>query len=171
MSKNQKSSAKGSGGGGAKASAPIKLVAENKKARFDYIIGETFEAGVELRGSEVKAIRAGDINLKDSFIAFKNGEAYLQNAYISEYRASSYNNHIPERHRKLLLNASELDKIERAIQEKGFTCVPLKIYFKAGWAKVEIALAKGKNVGDKRQTEKSRDADREIASARRHNRE
>lgn len=155
----------------AKSSTPgIKIIAENKKARFDYSIGETFEAGLELRGSEVKSLRAGDVNLKDSYIVFKGGEAFLQNAHISVYKASSYMNHEPERLRKLLLKQTELVKIERATQEKGFTCVPLKIYFKAGWAKLEIALVKGKKAADKRESSKSRDAERELASARRKDR-
>jgi SsrA-binding protein len=150
-----------------KKKTDIKLITENKKARFDYAIGDVYEAGIELRGSEVKSVRAGEVNLKDSYIVIKNGEAFLQNAHISFYKASSYNNHEPERLRKLLLNSSELAKIERAITEKGLTCVPLKMYFKGGWAKVEIALAKGKNSGDKRESTKSRDIDRELAQAKR----
>lgn len=145
----------------------LKLIAENKKARFDYSIGETFEAGIELAGSEVKSVRRGDVQLKDSYIAFKNGEAYLQNAHISVYKASSYMNHEPERLRKLLLNKTELTKIERSIHEKGFTCVPLRMYFKAGWAKVEIALVKGKKAADKRESIKGREAERELAQAKR----
>ncbi|MES2963979.1 MAG: SsrA-binding protein SmpB [Bdellovibrionota bacterium] len=148
----------------------IKIVTENKKARFDYSIGETFEAGLELRGSEVKSLRAGDAQLKDSYIVFKSGEAFLQNAHIAVYKASSYNNHEPERLRKLLLKETELMKIDRAIQEKGLSCVPLKIYFKGGWAKLEIALVKGKKASDKRESLKSRDADRELAKAKRKDR-
>lgn len=144
----------------------VKLIAENKKARFDYALEDTYEAGLVLTGSEVKSLRNGQVQLKDSYIAFVRGEAFLQNAHISEYRASSYNNHIPERLRKLLLNAHELDQIERAIQEKGLTCVPTKIYFKNGRVKLEIALAKGKRVGDKRQSIKERDVKREIAQAK-----
>lgn len=144
----------------------IKIIADNKKARFDYTLEETFEAGLALTGSEVKSLRNGQVQLKDSYIAFRNGEAFLQNAHISEYRASSYNNHAPERLRKLLLHDYELNKIERAIQEKGLTCVPTKIYFKNGKVKLEIALAKGKKVGDKRQSIKDRDVKREIAQAK-----
>lgn len=144
----------------------IKLIAENKKARFDYTLEDTYEAGMALTGSEVKSLRNGQVNLKDSYISFSRGEAFLQNAHISEYRASSYNNHVPERLRKLLLHAYELDQIERAIQEKGLTCVPTKIYFKNGRVKLEIALAKGKKVGDKRQSIKERDSKREIAQAK-----
>lgn len=141
-----------------KKSSGIKIVAENRKARFDYTIEDTYEAGIELLGSEVKSVRRGDVNLKDSYVAFANGEAYLQNAHISPYKASSYMNHAPERRRKLLLNAIELRKIERAVEERGYTCVPLKLYFKGGWAKLEIALAKGKKTVDKRHAIKEREA-------------
>lgn len=140
----------------------ILIIQENKKARFDYEIVETYEAGLVLTGSEVKSVRAGSVQLKDSYVSFKGSEAFLQNAHISEYKASSYNNHEPERHRKLLLNRSELEKIFAAIREKGLTCVPLKIYFKKGRAKVEIALAKGKKAHDKRQAIKTRDAKAEL---------
>jgi SsrA-binding protein len=145
----------------------IKLVAENKKARFDFSIEETYEAGIELKGSEVKSLRAGDVNLKDSYIAFRNGEAFLQNAHISVYKASSYLNHEPERLRRLLLSKHDIEKIERAVHEKGYTCVPLKVYFKGSWAKLEIALAKGKKAADKRDSIKSRDASRELQQAKR----
>jgi SsrA-binding protein len=145
----------------------IKIVTENKKARFDYHILETFEAGMALTGSEVKSLRAGQANLKDSYVAFRGSEAYLQSAHISIYTASSYNNHEPERLRKLLLNKSELKQIDTAIQEKGLTCVPLKIYFKDGKAKLEIALAKGKLKGDKRESSKKREADRDVQRAMR----
>jgi SsrA-binding protein len=153
-----------------KKNGDIKIVAENKKARFDYSIEDTFEAGLELRGSEVKSLRKGDVNLKDSYVAFSNGEAYLQNAHISVYKSSSYLNHEPERRRKLLLNKTELDRLERALDEKGYTCVPLKIYFKKGWAKVEIALAKGKQGADKRDSIKSRDVKRELEQVKRKSR-
>jgi len=146
----------------------IKIVAENRKARFDYILLDKYEAGLVLTGSEVKSLRAGQCQLKDSYIAFQGDEAFLQKAHISIYTASSYNNHEPERLRKLLLNRPELNKIFAAIQEKGLTCVPLKIYFKKGIAKVEIALAKGKSKGDKRESSKTRDANREIDRQLRH---
>jgi len=144
----------------------IKIISDNKKARFDYSIVETMEAGIVLVGSEVKALRDNQVNLKDSYIAFKGHEAYLQNAHIGVYQASSYNNHDPERLRKLLLHANELEQIQSAIERKGLTCVPLKIYFKRGRVKLEIALAKGKKKGDKRQSIKSREADREMARAK-----
>lgn len=148
----------------------IKIITDNKKARFDYEILETYEAGLVLTGSEVKSLRLGDCSLKDSYVAFRGHEAYLQKAHISVYRASSYNNHEPERLRKLLLNHHELGKIFAAITEKGLTCVPLKMYFKKGMAKVEIALARGKKKGDKRQSIKNREADREIQRSMRKSR-
>ena len=116
----------------------IKIIADNKKARFDYEIVETYEAGLSLMGSEVKSLRDGSIRLKDSFVAIVGDELFLQNAHISIYQASSYNNHEPERKRKLLLHRYEIDKIERAMNEKGLTCVPTKIYWKNGRAKLEI---------------------------------
>ena len=140
----------------------IKIINDNKKARFDFEIIETYEAGLVLTGSEVKSLRVNGCTLKDSYVAFRGHEAYLQNAHIPIYMASSYNNHEPERVRKLLLNATELDKIHIATTEKGLTAVPLKMYFKKGMAKVEIAIARGKKKGDKRQAVKSREADREI---------
>lgn len=143
----------------------IKIITENKKAWFDYEILEKFEAGIVLQGSEVKSLRSSQVNLKDSYVAFRGHEAFLQNAHISVYMASSYNNHEPERLRKLLLHEHELAKLQAAITEKGLSCVPLKMYFKKGRAKVEIALARGKKKGDKRQTIKSREADRDIQRA------
>lgn len=140
----------------------IKIITDNKKARFDYEILETFEAGLVLTGSEVKSLRESQCSLKDSYVAFRGHEAFLQKAHIAVYMASSYNNHEPERVRKLLMHEHELDKIQIAITEKGLTCVPLKLYFKKGIAKVELALARGKKRGDKRQAIKSREADRDI---------
>lgn len=148
----------------------ILIVQDNKKARFDFTIIETFEAGLQLMGSEVKSLRNKDVQLKDSYITFKNNEAFLQNAHIAEYKASSYNNHAPERLRKLLLNRKELDKIFAAMREKGYTCVPLKIYFKNGRAKLEIALAKGKKTHDKREAIKKRDVSDQIRSSLRRSR-
>lgn len=141
----------------------ILLIAENRKARFDYEIIQTFEAGMVLTGSEVKSLRDRQVQLKDSYVSFRNNEAYLQNAHIAEYKASSYNNHVPERLRKLLLHRNELTKIDTAIREKGLSCVPLKIYFSKGRAKIELALVKGKKRHDKREAIKKRDVKREIA--------
>lgn len=146
------------------------LLQENKQARFDYHILETFEAGIVLIGSEVKALRLKQIQFKDSYISFRGSEAFLQNAHISEYKASSYNNHAPERLRKLLLNKAELIEIETGINEKGLTCVPLKIYFKEGLVKLEIALVKGKKIHDKREAIKKRDVDQQLRRAKQHDR-
>ena len=148
----------------------ILIVHENKKARFDYMIVETYEAGLQLMGSEVKSLRNKDVQLKDSYISFKGDEAYLQNAHIAEYKASSYNNHAPERHRKLLMNRKELDEIFGALREKGYSCVPLKIYFKNGRAKLQIALVKGKKTHDKREAIKKRDVSDQIRSSLRRSR-
>lgn len=149
----------------------IKIITENKKARYDFQVVETFEAGLVLVGSELKSLRNQQVTLKDSYISFRGDEAFLQNAHISVYQASSYNNHEPERLRKLLLHRNELTQIFSAIKEKGLTCVPLKLYFKRGLVKIQIALVKGKNKGDKRQDLKKRDATREIQRQMRHSRE
>lgn len=143
----------------------IKIITENKKAWFDFEIIEKYEAGIVLQGSEVKSLRNAQVNLKDSYVAFRGHEAFLQNAHISIYTASSYNNHEPERLRKLLLHEHELEKLHKAVTEKGLTVVPLKMYFKKGRAKVEIGVARGKKKGDKRQAVKSRESDREIQRA------
>lgn len=149
-----------------KTPSNIKIVAENKKARFDFHVEDTFEAGLVLTGSEVKSVRGGHVSLKDSYVSFRNGEAFLQKAHISIYAASSYNNHEPERLRKLLLHKLEIEKIERAVTEKGYTCVPLKVYLKGGRVKLEVALVRGKKHGDKREAIKNRESDRELARAR-----
>lgn len=148
----------------------IKIISENRKAWHDYHILDKYEAGLELRGSEVKALRLGMCQLKDSHVDFHNGELFVHNVNIAEYRSSSYNNHSPERRRKLLLSRKELDKLYGAIREKGFTCIPLKVYFKEGWAKMEIALAKGKKDHDKRDAIKTRDVKREMAQSARKSR-
>lgn len=144
----------------------IKIISENRKARHNFTILDSFEAGIALMGSEVKSLRAGSCNLQDAFVSFRGNEAFLQRANIAPYKASSYNNHEPERLRKLLLNKHEINKIRGAVEEKGMSCVPLKIYFKKGYVKVEIALAKGKQKGDKREALKKRDANREMARMR-----
>lgn len=140
----------------------ILIIQENRHVRHDYHVVETFEAGLVLTGSEVKSIRAKSIQLKDSYVSFKGNEAFLQNAHVNEYKASSYNNHHPERLRKLLLNRNELDRIFGALREKGLTCVPTKIYFKKGRVKVEVALVKGKKLHDKREAIKKRDVDNQL---------
>lgn len=148
----------------------IKIISDNRKARFDYTIIETFEAGLVLTGSEVKSLRGGHVQLKDSYISFSGDEAYLQNCHISEYKSSSYNNHQPERLRKLLMHRRELDKIYGAQREKGLACVPLKIYFKGARVKLEIALVKGKKAYDKREAKKSEAVKRDLKSQMRRDR-
>jgi SsrA-binding protein len=148
--------------------AGVKIIVVNKKARFNYEILDTYEAGLVLRGSEVKSLRNGQCVLKDSYISFKNSEAFLQNSHISIYTSSSYNNHEPERLRKLLLHDHELKKINALIQEKGLSLVPLKLYFKKGKVKVELGVGRGKNKADKRDTTKTRDASREMSQSLRH---
>lgn len=144
----------------------ILIIQDNKSVRHEYHILETFEAGLVLTGSEVKSIRARSVQLKDSYISFKGQEAFLQNAHISEYKSSSYNNHSPERLRKILLHKRELERIYGALREKGLTCVPTKIYFKKGKVKIEIALVKGKKLHDKRETIKKRDIDNQLRRSR-----
>lgn len=148
----------------------IKIVSDNKKAYHDFEIGEKYEAGIVLTGSEVKSIRAGSVNLKDSYVSFRGDEAFLQNAHISVYKSSSYNNHEPERLRKLLLNRVELNKIMIKVHERGLSCVPLKMYFKEGLIKVEIGLAKGKKAHDKRDSIKTRDVNRALQKTMKHSR-
>ncbi len=148
----------------------MKLIATNKKAYYDYFIISTFEAGIVLLGAEVKSIRLGSTNLKDSFITFSQGEAYIKNMHITNYKDSCIEKLDEKRSRKLLLNRKELDKIISKTQEKGFTCVPLKIYLKDNLVKLEIAIAKGKHLYDKKKTlaEKDimRDAQRQIKNYR-----
>jgi SsrA-binding protein len=143
----------------------ILIITENRKARHDYEIVQTFEAGIALMGSEVKSARDKQVQLKDAYVSFRGDEAYLQNAHIAVYKASSYNNHEPERLRKLLLHREELSKIFSALREKGLSCVPLKMYFSKGRLKVEIALVKGRKAHDKRDAIKKRDATRELKQA------
>ena len=141
----------------------IKVISHNRKAGFEYTLMEKFEAGLELKGTEIKSLRQGACQLKDSYISFKRDEAYLQNAHISPYKSSSLeSNHEPERLRKLLLHRHELHKIKGALQKKGLTCIPIKVYLKNGLAKVEIALAKGKKKWDKREASKKKTVQREI---------
>lgn len=140
----------------------ILIIQENRKARFDYEVIETLEAGLVLMGSEVKSLRDNQVQLKDSYVSFRGAEAYLQNAHIAVYKASSHNNHEPERLRKLLLHRNQLDRIFGMMREKGLTCVPLKIYFKDGRAKVELALVKGRKAHDKREAIKTRDVKAQL---------
>ena len=143
----------------------VKIVADNKKSRFNYEISETFEAGVVLMGSEIKSIRQNGCSLKESYVSIKDGELYLQKSHIAPYLSSSYNNHEPERTRKLLLNRHEILKIMIAITEKGMSCVPTKLYLKNGRAKIEIGLGKGKKLHDKRESITKRDVNRQVSRA------
>jgi len=142
-----------------------KLIASNKKAFHDYFVLQKAEAGVALTGTEVKSLRDGKANIKDSYVIFKNGEAFLFNAHISPYSHGNLQNHEPERNRKLLLHRREIEKLREQVVEKGLTVVPLRLYFKGGKVKVEIAVVRGKKLYDKRETEKKRELDREAAVA------
>jgi len=148
-----------------KPSTGEKLIASNKKAFHDYFILQKFEAGLELTGTEVKSLRDGKAQLKDSYVGIQKSQAFLIGAHISPYSHGNRENHPPERTRKLLLHRREIDKLEAQIVEKGLTIVPLRLYFKGGKAKVEIAVVRGKKQYDKRETEKRREADREAAVA------
>ena len=140
-----------------------KLIAQNRKARHDYTILDTYEAGVVLSGTEVKSLRAGHASLIDAFAEIKEGEVWLQGVHIPEYTQGTWNNHAPRRRRKLLLHRDEIARLVGKTRESGLTIVPLQMYFKDGYAKVEIALAKGKKAHDKRQAMSERDAAREIS--------
>jgi SsrA-binding protein len=146
----------------AKAERPFKIIADNRKARYNYQIGETFEAGVALTGSEVKSMRVGKASIGESFAVARDGELWLHNCNISEYKQAGRFNHAPKRPRKLLLHKRQINKLIGAVEREGMTVVPLKLYFnERGRAKVELALAKGKKLHDKRETEKKRSWDRE----------
>ena len=142
-----------------------KTVATNREAYFNYHILETYECGIALTGTEVKSIREGRCNLKDSYGQVREGEAWLFNAHISPYSHGHRDNHEPTRARKLLLHKNEINRLAGKAQEKGLTLVPTKMYFKNGRVKVEIAIAKGKKLYDKRETERRREADREARAA------
>jgi len=142
-----------------------KLIAQNRKARHDYHVDDTFEAGLVLVGTEVKSLRAGRATLGDGFAEIHDGEAFLHGVHIPEYTQGTWTNHEPRRVRKLLLNRHEIDKIETKIKERGFTLVPLSMYFKDGRAKVELGLARGKKTYDKRNALAERQANREKQQA------
>ena len=141
----------------------IQSIARNKRARHDYHILETWEAGLVLTGTEVKSLRDGQANISDSYGIIKDGEAFLLNLHISPYERGGYSNHEPDRTRKLLLHRKEIRRLIGAVERQGLTLVPLELYFKNGVAKVALALGKGKKLHDKRDTERTRDAEREIA--------
>ena len=141
----------------------LKIITINRKASFNYFFKEIFEAGIVLKGSEIKSVRSGKINIADSYAVDKGGEIFLINSHIPIYKQASYSNHNPYSERKLLLNKREINKIIGRIHEDGLTIVPTKMYFKKGKAKLEIAVAKGKKQFDKRLTKKTRDWNREKA--------
>jgi SsrA-binding protein len=143
----------------------MQLVCQNRKAYHDYSIEETVEAGMSLVGTEVKSLREGKVNLKDSYVHIKDMEALLFNCHISPYSHGNIMNHEPLRTRKLLLHKKEIVRMQGKIAQKGYTLIPLKIYFKNGRAKVEVGLAKGKREFEKRESIKEREADREIEKA------
>ena len=146
----------------AKSERPRKVVADNRKARFNYAIGDTFEAGIALTGTEVKSLRLGKATIAESYADSRGREIWLINANIPEYLQANRFNHLPKRPRKLLLHRRQIDKLIGAVEREGMTLVPLKLYFnEKGRAKIEIALAKGKKLHDKRETEKKRDWARE----------
>jgi len=142
-----------------------RLLASNRRARHDYHVLETYEAGLSLWGTEVKSARAGKVQLKDSYVEFRGGEAFLVGAHISEYSHGNRENHLPERERKLLLHRREIEKLASRVVIKGYTVVPLQVYLKHDRVKVEVALVQGKKLHDKRETERGRELDREAREA------
>ena len=144
-----------------KTKSGLKIIANNRKAKFNYFLNEFFEAGIVLRGSEVKSLREGRVNISESYAFSDKGEIYLINSHISSHKQSSYNDHNPIRNRKLLLNKKEINKLLGKIHRENLTLIPTKLYFKKGKAKIEIAVAKGKKHYDKRQVKKQRDWNRE----------
>ncbi len=141
------------------------MILKNRRAYHNYEIIKTFEAGIELTGSEIKSLREGGGSIAEAYARAYKNEIYLESMNIPVYKQASYNNHEPLRRRKLLLNRSEITEIERALDRKGLTLVPLKMYLHKGWAKINIALARGKKVHDKRQSDAKRDAQRQIDRA------
>lgn len=145
----------------------MKIVSQNKKAYHDYFIEDTYEAGIELKGTEIKSIRKGSANLKDSYIRIKNGEAFLEGMHVAPYEQGNIFNHDPLRTRKLLLHKKQITKLYKEVKESGMTLVPTKLYFgdKSSKIKVEVAVARGKKLYDKRQDMKAKDAKRDIEKA------
>lgn len=157
-----------------KKPSSTKLIADNRRARFDFELGDRWEAGLVLLGSEVKSLRQGNVNISDAYVLARGDELYLHNLHIGPYKGAAAWGHEPLRDRKLLLHRAEIDRITQRIRERGFTLVPTRLYFKNGRAKVEIALARGKTKGDRRQAIKERETrremDRAISEARRRSR-
>ena len=146
-----------------KTNAGLKIICLNRKASFNYFFHDLLEAGIVLKGSEIKSVRNGKVNIADSYAIEKEGELFLINSHISSYKEASYSNHSPNEERKLLLNKREINKLIGKMQRDGFTIVPTKMYFKKGKAKIELAVAKGKKQFDKRAVKKNRDWSRDRA--------
>jgi SsrA-binding protein len=146
-----------------KTKSGLKIICNNRKAKFNYFFNEFFEAGIVLNGSEVKSLRDGKANISEAYAVDEQGEIFLLNSHIPSYKESSYNNHDPKRNRKLLLNKREINKLIGKVNREGYTLIPTKLYFKKGRAKIEIAVAKGKRQYDKRQVKKKSDWNREKA--------
>jgi SsrA-binding protein len=147
-------------------SESFKVVSDNRQARFQYEVLETYEAGIELLGTEIKSIRAGKVNLRDGFALIRNGEVWLLNVHISPHNTTSqFFNHDPRRNRKLLMHRREIRKLIGQVEQKGLTLVPLKMYMKGGWVKVSIALGRGKKLHDKRDDSRRRDDQRDMQRA------
>jgi SsrA-binding protein len=143
----------------------VKIIASNRKARHEYFFDDVYEAGLVLQGSEIKSIRAGRVSLQEGFVVFEGGEAWLVNVHIAPYDQAGRGGHEPRRRRKLLLHRREIDRLSSRVQEKGYTIVPTQLYLKDGRAKVEVALAKGKKLHDKRQTIAKRESKRQVERA------
>jgi SsrA-binding protein len=162
---------KGKGGGGKRPAEGEKVVATNRRARFDYQIEDVWEAGLALTGSEVKSLREGNVNLSDAYAQPRGEELFLVNCRIGEYRQAAHFGHAPLRDRKLLMKRAEIDRIRGKVEQRGYTLVPLRVYFKEGWAKVEIGLGKGRAHEDRRgviaERESKREMDRALARSRR----
>lgn len=143
----------------------IKMIAKNRNASYEYELLDRYEAGLELKGTEIKSVRKGKVQLKDSYISIRNGQAVIKGMHISPYEFGNRFNHDEVRDRRLLLHKKEILKLDQAVRIKGFTLVPVSIYLSHGLCKLEIAVARGKNLHDKRETSKKRDAEREIRKA------
>jgi SsrA-binding protein len=139
-----------------------KLISDNRRARFEYELFDVYQSGIELSGTEVKSMRAGKANLQDSFARVEDGQLWLYNMHVSPYEQGNRFNHEPARRRKLLMHAQEITRIKSALEEKGLTLIPLKLYFKRNWVKVDLALARGRRIYDKRETIRKRETDRRL---------
>ena len=140
-----------------------RTLAVNRRARYDYVVLDTFDAGLELRGTEIKSLRTGSVSLREGYVAVQDGEAFLRDVHIARYKPAADANHDPDRPRKLLLHRAEIDELARHSNQAGHTAVPLRLYLEKGWAKVEIGLVRGRRAYDKREKIRARDDAREIA--------